>query len=86
MCSLFDKSFRTIAYVITLHQVHLSQMTKHWDGFVSTCICCYSHIPMFSIVNYHGPGLTEVVDEFITFEEILNNLNLSAAKERPFRI
>ena len=38
MCSLFDKSFRTIAYVITLHQVHLSQMTKHWDSFVSHCM------------------------------------------------
>ena len=25
MCSLFDKIFRTIAYVITPHQVHLSQ-------------------------------------------------------------
>ena len=38
MCSLFDQSFRTIAYVITPHQVHLSQTTKHWDGFVSHCI------------------------------------------------
>ena len=38
MYSLFDKSFRTIAYVITPHQVHLSQTTKHWDSFVSHCI------------------------------------------------
>ena len=37
MCSLSDKSFRTIAYVITPHQVHLSQTTKHWDSFVSHC-------------------------------------------------
>ena len=37
MCSLFEKSFRTISYVITSHQVHLSQMTKHWDSFVSHC-------------------------------------------------
>ena len=39
MCSLFDKSFRTIAYVITPHQVHLSQTTKHWNSFVSHCSC-----------------------------------------------
>ena len=45
MCSLFDKSFRTIAYVITLHQVHLSQMTKHWDGFVSHCRSDYRGAP-----------------------------------------
>ena len=35
--SLFDINFRTLTYVITPHQVHLSKTTKHWDGFVSHC-------------------------------------------------
>jgi hypothetical protein len=30
-------STKTIDYVITPHQVHLSKTTKHWDGFVSHC-------------------------------------------------
>ena len=36
-CSLLDTNFKTLAYVITPHQVHLSKMTKHWDSFVSHC-------------------------------------------------
>ena len=35
--SLFDQIFKTLAYVITPHQAHLSKTTKHWDSFVSHC-------------------------------------------------
>ena len=52
MCSLFDKSFRTIAYVITPHQVHLSQMTKHWDSFVSHCNFIVTSIRKDSLRNW----------------------------------
>src|ERR1700722_7297906 len=28
---------KSVDYVITLHQDHLSKTTKHWDSFVSRC-------------------------------------------------
>ena len=31
-------SAKILDYIITLHQVHLFKMTKHWDSFVSHCI------------------------------------------------
>ena len=38
-CSLLYISFRTMDCVIIPHQVLLSKTAKHWDGFVSHCIC-----------------------------------------------
>ena len=52
MCSLFNKSFKTIAYVITPHQVHLSQTTKHWDGFVSHCIVSVSAAVVYIYIKF----------------------------------
>ena len=32
-------SIKTLDYVIFSHQANLSKTTKHWDSFVSHCIC-----------------------------------------------
>ena len=53
-CSLLDKNFKTLAYVITPQWVHLFKMTKHWDGFVSHCIQPFDvSVLLYGIDRFH---------------------------------
>ena len=58
-CSLYNMRTKTLDYVITLHQVHLSKTTKHWDSFVSHC--SYASLP--SLLPVSTPDSQETISK-----------------------
>ena len=61
---------KTIDYVITLHQDHLSKTTKHWDSFVSHCI----------MKCFHCTGLPINNGNFIAPRLAMDKLDISAGQ------